>query len=563
MNIGKGSFLNGEIKAIFFDIGGTLVAKTRYAERDSQVINDMVTLLHLDCPPAELVEKINHGQHAYKTWCEQTLNELSVEEKWTQFLLPDLDHELVMKNAQKLQQLWRVSKGNAHVKSTVLPVLSEIDRRGYLLGTISHSTPMYLDEPGIADLLKVRIHTPEFGKRKPHPSLFVDAARRCGLDPADCAYVGDNPWRDVVGPREAGYGRVILVKNGGAATPHKDRVMQPDLVIKDLEDLLEVFPRKSRLAGAETTAVETRVMYDAALSTMWWNKETVSADEFFSTGRGLGFARFELNHQIPPEVLQQVDIDRFSIGSLHDPCPAYIHAKVLEQTDIQITSLDEERRRKGVDVVKGTIDQACRMGCRLVVIHPGRIICDHSMDEQLRALYRAGSKGTPDYEELRRKVITDRASRSAPHLDKCLESLCEIVAFAADTGVMLGLENRFHFYELPVFEELRAMLNEFKQPWVGWQFDIGHLQVHDQLGLLIMKDWLEQFSQRIVGLHWHDVIGIQDHQAPGTGDVDFAMIAKFLPPDCYHTLEVDKALSRETVAQGMRHLEKSGCIKRI
>ena len=185
------------------------------------------------------------------------------------------------------------------------------------------------------------------------------------------------------------------------------------------------------------------------------------------------------------------------------------------------------------------------------------------MDEQLRALYRAGSKGTPDYEELRRKVITDRASRSAPHLDKCLESLCEIVAFAADTGVMLGLENRFHFYELPVFEELRAMLNEFKQPWVGWQFDIGHLQVHDQLGLLIMKDWLEQFSQRIVGLHWHDVIGIQDHQAPGTGEVDFAMIAKFLPPDCYHTLEVDKALSRETVAQGMHHLEKTGCIKRI
>ncbi len=555
--------MNGEIKAIFFDIGGTLVAKTRFAERDPQVINEMVTLLRLDCPSAELVEKINHGQQAYKAWCEQTLNELTVEEKWTRFLLPELDRELVRKNAQKLQQLWRVSKGNAHVKSTVLPVLSEIDRRGYLLGTISHSTPMYLDEPGIADLLKVRIHTPEFGKRKPHPSLFVDAARQCGLDPADCAYVGDNPWRDVVGPREAGYGRVILVKNGGSATPHKDRVMQPDLVIKDLEDLLEVFPRKSRLEVADDAAVESKVMYDAALSTMWWNKETVSADEFFSTGRELGFARFELNHQIPPEVLRQIDIDRFSIGSLHDPCPAFIHAKVLEQTDIQITSLDEERRRKGVDVVKGTIDQACRMGCRMVVIHPGRIICDHSMDEQLRGLYRAGSKGTPDYEELRKKVIADRASRSAPHLEKCLESLREIVTFATDTGVMLGLENRFHFYELPVFDEMQAMLNEFRQPWVGWQFDIGHLQVHDQLGLLTMKDWLEQFSRRIVGLHWHDVIGIQDHQAPGTGEVDFAMLAKFLPPDCYHTLEVDKALSREAVSRGLNHLEKSGCIKRI
>ena len=367
----KGIVLTGEIRAIFFDIGGTLVEKTRYAERTPQVINEMSKLLLVDWSPVELMVKINQGLKAYKAWSEQTLNELSVEEKWAQFLLPDQDHEWVRKNAQKLQQLWRVSRGKARVKDNVLPVLSEIDRRGYLLGTISHSTPVYLDEPGVADLLKVRIHTPEYGKRKPHPSLFVDAARQCDLDPADCAYVGDNPWRDVVGPREAGYGRVILVKNGGSATPCKDRVMQPDLVIKDLEDLLEVFPRKSRLEVADDAAVESRVMYDAALSTMWWNKETVSADEFFSTGRGLGFARFELNHQIPPEVLQQVDIDRFSIGSLHDPCPAYIHAKVLEQTDIQITSLDEERRRKGVDVVKGTIDQACRMGCRLVVIHPG------------------------------------------------------------------------------------------------------------------------------------------------------------------------------------------------
>jgi len=316
-------------------------------------------------------------------------------------------------------------------------------------------------------------------------------------------------------------------------------------------------------AGEGLTAGKTRLLYDSALSTMWWNKETATAEEFFSTGRALGFARFELNHQIPPDVMQQIDINRFSIGSLHDPCPAYTHAKVLEQTDIQITSLDEERRKRGIDVVKGTIDQACRMGCRLVVIHPGLITCDHYMDDRLRALYRSGAKGSPEYEDLRQRTIADRASRSAPHLEKCLESLREIVAFAADTGVMLGLENRFHFYELPVFDEMRAILEEFQQPWVGWQFDVGHLQVHDQLGLLSMRNWLDQFNSRMIGVHLHDVIGIQDHQAPGTGEVDFVMIAKYLPPDCYRTLEVEKVINLEAVARGMRYLEKTGCVKRI
>lgn len=552
-----------ELQAVFFDIGGTLVAKTRYVDRDLQVIAGMVALLQLDCQPLDLLEKIDQGQQAYKAWCEQTLNELTIEEKWVRFLLPDLDPDRVRRHAQALQQLWRSSKGKAGVKDDVFDVLSEIKRRGYTLGTISHSTPKYLDEPGIADLLNVRIHAPEFGKRKPHPALFVEAAQQCGLDPRQCAYVGDNPWRDVVGPREAGYGRVILIKNGGpdpAATPDR---MQPDLVIHDLEELLSVFPQQEKELTGEKSFPGLKVLYDVALSTMWWNKTASTAEEFFSTGREIGFTRFELNHQIPPEVLKQIDHNRFSIGSLHDPCPAFTPAKLLEQNDIQITSLDVQRRRKGVDVVKGTIDQACRMGCRLVVVHPGRIICDHTPDNQLRELYRAGRKGSAEYEELRLRTIADRAARADPHLEKCLESLREIVEFATGMGLMIGLENRFHYYELPIFNEMEAILDTFTQPWVGWQYDIGHLQVHDALGLLSTREWLERFSARIVGLHLHDVIGITDHQAPGTGDVDFSLITRYLPADCYRTLEVDKALSKEEVAQGMQYLADLGCINRI
>lgn len=559
----KGYVLKKELGAVFFDIGGTLVAKTRYAERDPRAIFGMIALLQLDCQPTELVEQINRGQQAYKKWSEKTLSELTVEEKWVRFLLPELDSDLVRGKAQHLQQMWRTSKGKASVKDDALSVLTKIKQRGYTLGTISHSTPKYLDEPGIADLLDVRIHAPEFGKRKPHPSLFVEAARRCGLDPAQCAYVGDNPWRDVVGPREAGYGSVILMKNGGPDPAENPAMMQPDMVIHDLNELLELFPHRLTMPPVKLTNTENKVLYDAALSTMWWDKEAYTAQEFFTRGRELGFTRFELNHQTPPEVLAQIDHNQFSIGSLHDPCPANVAAKVLEQTDIQITSLNEDRRRKGVDVVKATLDQACLMGCRMVVVHPGRIICDHTPDNQLRALYQAGKKGTMEYEEQRLRTIADRAAHAAPHLDKCLESLHEIVDFAAGMGLMIGLENRFHYYELPVSNEMQVILEEFQQPWIGWQFDFGHLQVHEALGLLSLQEWLERFSQRIIGVHMHDVKGIMDHQGPGSGDIDYARIARYLPADCYRTLEVDKALGFEELARSMQYLADLGCVNRI
>ena len=564
LNYSKGFiFLTTHIKAIFFDIGGTLVEKNGSSTQDHAVVAEMASLLNMASSAEELLEGINRGQRAYREWCTTTLRELPLEEKWAKYLLPEQDETLVRKNAMALQQLWRRSRGSAQVKEDVNGVLAQIKQRGYTLGTISHSTPAYLDQPDLATLFDVHIHTVEYGKRKPHPSLFVDAARKCGVTTAECAYVGDNPWRDVVGPREAGYGRIVLMKTGGSTRDEKSDLMRPDVVISDLSDLLDIFPERIEHSGLTQQSHGSEVLYDAALSTMWWDKELYNAERFFSVGRNLGFARFELNHQIPPELMAEIDINRFSIGSLHDPCPAYIPLKELEKQDIQITSLDEASRQKGVDVVKGTIDKATRLGCRLVVIHPGRIICDHSLDDQLRQLYREGKKGSPEYEELRLRTIADRTAKAVPHLDKCLESLRQIVDFSKGAGVMLGLENRFHFYDLPVYNELEAMLKEFTQPWVGWQFDVGHLQVHDALGLLTMQQWLESFSHRIVGVHLHDVIGIKDHQAPGTGDVDFGCLSGYIPQDCYHTLEVDKALTLEEVAQGMRHLAEQKCVNLV
>ena len=42
-----------------------------------------------------------------------------------------------------------------------------------------------------------------FGKRKPDPSVYFEAARKAGVDPSRCAYVGDNLKRDVTGTRAA------------------------------------------------------------------------------------------------------------------------------------------------------------------------------------------------------------------------------------------------------------------------------------------------------------------------------------------------------------------------
>ena len=432
-----------------------------------------------------------------------------------------------------------------------------------MLGTISHTSPKHLAAAGVLPLFKTVIHAAEYGVRKPHPAPFLEAARRSSVLPVECAYVGDRPSRDVIGAREAGFGMVIQLSPANAIPEEEPCPMQPDVVVTHFSDLLDLFPTLKKSPANASVGKSESLLYDVALSTMWWNRPHMSADEFCAQGRDLGFARFELNHQIPPEDLAQFNLGLYHMGSLHDPCPVVIPMKTLEKSDQVITSLDNSLRELAVEGVKNTITAACNLGARHVVIHPGRIPGDHSMDNELREIYRAGLKGTEQYESLRLRAMADRAERSQPHLKPLTQSLEEIIAFTEGKGLSLGFENRFHYYEFPIYDELDALLSRFQQPWVGWQLDIGHLQVLSELGLTEFDPWLERFGSRMTGIHLHDVRGITDHQAPGTGEVDFVKIGAVIPAHCCRAVEVDKPVTLQDMAVGLQLLTKTGCINQL
>ena len=551
-----------QLKVILFDLGGTIVQKLNHDSRDPEIVSEMLRFLNLEESPESFIQRLTQREQEYKQWTYRSLDELSYSERWSEYLLPEFPREFIREHASQLQNWWVESRGKRYISPETIQVLHTLKDRGYRLGSVSHTSPRHLDNAGIRDLFEVTLQAADFGKRKPHPSPFLAAAQALGVRPEECAYVGDRPSRDLIGAREAGIGLVIMVETQAEQREVNPCPMQADVSVRSLEEILAHFPGAStHRVSTPTFAVDA--LYDAALSTMWWSRTTNTANDFCRKGRELGFARFELNHQITPEELEAFDLDRYHIGSVHDPCPAVIPNKQLELGDFQVTSLVEEKRRVGVDTLKRTIDLAYRLGSRLVVIHPGRVDGDHSLDNRLRDMFRAGLKGSTEYETLRQALVTDRLERGKPHLAALIRSLTEIVDFAKDSGVFLGLENRLHHYELPIFEEMEALLNEFQQPWVGWQLDVGHIQVHDQLGLMSFKQWLEAFSPRMVGVHLHDVQDILDHQIPGSGDVDFAWLASYLPAQAIRTLEINSSTPYEEFLPGLKLLEKTGCIANI
>ncbi len=551
------------IKAILFDIGGTLIQKDNLAQRDLAVIQQIADRLGANATPEVLLQTIQAGEEEYRLWRMHTFVELPLTDKWQRFFLKDYPADLVRDHAETFQALWRQSRGKRWIAPRAIDTLKELSARGYTLATVSHTTPEPLQNLEDDHLFRTHLHATEYGKRKPHPSIFLEAAHACEALPAECAYVGDRPSRDVIGSREAGMGKVILVENEYSTHESEPCPMQADAVINDITQLLDLFQPLSGNGRKPYNSTDVPALYDAALSTINWNREHMTLNQFLDIGRELGFARFELNHQIPQEVFDQIDFNRFSIGGLHNPCPAVSPMKELEAEDRLLTSLDEKLRQSGMDVLKSTIETAWRLGARNVVIHSGWVVGNNIQDRTLWQLFEEGKQHTPEYSELKHKIIADRSERGKPHLEQLIKSYAEIVKFAKGTNLMLGIENLMHYYELPNFEEMHILMDTFTQPWIGWQLDTGHLQIQQNIGLDSMQTWLEAFGDRMVGIHLHDVIGITDHLAPGCGCIDFEAIAAKLQPFTQITLEVKPVVTIKEIQTSLPFLEQTGCIKKL
>ncbi|MFQ6111391.1 MAG: sugar phosphate isomerase/epimerase family protein, partial [Nitrospinota bacterium] len=145
-----------------------------------------------------------------------------------------------------------------------------------------------------------------------------------------------------------------------------------------------------------------------------------------------------------------------------------------------------------------------------------------------------------------------------PQYDAVRFSLEKLNRRTDKLGVFLGIENRYSLHRFPSYDEIDALLTEFGGSKIAYWHDVGHAAVHHNLGLSSHESVLERFRERMIGIHFHDCRGTEDHLAPGMGEVDFDMIKRFMGPGTLRVLEVHKEASREELLEGIALIEEKG-----
>lgn len=257
-----------------------------------------------------------------------------------------------------------------------------------------------------------------------------------------------------------------------------------------------------------------------SFSTSWNWRHGNEGRKLMAEIKALGFNQVELNYKISNEALStiipMVEKGEIRVSSVHNVFPE------VKDPDYDTDSLllgydDPVKRKKAIELTKGSVDYGAQLGAEVVVIHPGEVPIskERHYDVLLKNLYREGKKDSTEYRKLYGEMINYREKNSGKFVDNIKESLTELSEYIQKKNykIKLGIENRAMCHQIPVFSEMEYLLDRLDGLPIYFWYDIGHGMMMSNLGMFNHLD-VYKMKDKIIGLHIHDAIGVDDHWTP-------------------------------------------------
>jgi sugar phosphate isomerase/epimerase len=295
------------------------------------------------------------------------------------------------------------------------------------------------------------------------------------------------------------------------------------------------------------------------ISTCWWDNKSLRGDEIVNGVLELGLKRVELEYRLTHRIYEQMIPrlkDTLTVLSVHNffPNPEHHPAQRGSGDLFLLSSTDEDERSMAVDYTIQTMEYAQDLGALAVVLHLGHVDMPNATADFIQS-YRRGKVGQKEGLAVLNQHRHTRKARQKRNLDRVLFSLDKLNRVAEEKGLFLGIENRFHFHEIPNFEEIGVILKQFRGGKVRYWHDVGHAGVQENLGICRQEDLLEAYSEAMIGIHLHDVKGLEDHLPPGQGEIDYEALSIFMKSSPIKILEINRKAQRQELLRSIHFIK--------
>ena len=223
------------IDAVIFDWGGTLTPWHVIDVRQSWAT------VHAD---PDVVERLHAAEIAI--WARSRDEHLSgtIAEVWRSAQIEAADE------IARYDSWW---DEHTVTDAQAAPTLRALRARGIRIGVLSNTIwtrarhEAIFARDGVLDLIDGAVYTSEIPWTKPHPNAFRAALDAVGItDPGRALFVGDRPYDDIYGARNAGLRAVLVPHSDIPAEQRGHTDGEPDAVIYSLSELVGVVDRWTR-----------------------------------------------------------------------------------------------------------------------------------------------------------------------------------------------------------------------------------------------------------------------------------------------------------------------------
>jgi HAD superfamily hydrolase (TIGR01549 family) len=239
------------VKAVIFDIDGTLY-DTEIPLGDIQrgILRDIGLVEYSTYTDIEIGKAVRRDA---QPWLNKYMLENNVgphwepsNEVWLEFmgrLLSALGvHDNLEKYATAMTQRWNECRvlSNSFLLDGVKSVLEKLSSNGIKLGVITNRyddpTPV-LERDGILNLLRAIEYSNVPGYSKPSPYMLIRVTHVLGVNPLNCACVGDFVAIDMVAANRAGMKPILLTWRN----PSQAEKASPDTIVIDhIDEILDL-----------------------------------------------------------------------------------------------------------------------------------------------------------------------------------------------------------------------------------------------------------------------------------------------------------------------------------
>ncbi len=145
-----------------------------------------------------------------------------------------------------LRAMYAVTQANWHLEPQALPLLEGLRSRGFHVGVISNAadednTQALIDKGGIRPFLEFILSSAAYGKRKPHPGIFLTALDHFRIAAEQAVMVGDTYEADILGAKSVGMKAIWIRRKPGdtGEVPHP----MADAVVTGLGEIPDIIAR--------------------------------------------------------------------------------------------------------------------------------------------------------------------------------------------------------------------------------------------------------------------------------------------------------------------------------